>query len=96
MPPAAAVYRLRVVRHGVSPLIWRRLLVRGDTTIAELHAVLQTAFGWDGEHLHQFVIGGVEYGISYLGGPGFRDDAHRVRLAELGLGVEDDRRSHER
>jgi Plasmid pRiA4b ORF-3-like protein len=27
----------------------------------------------------------VEYGIAYVGGPGFRDDARRVRLGELGL-----------
>ena len=71
--------------NGVSPLIWRRLLVRADTTIADLHAVVQTAFGWDGEHLHRFVIHGVEYGISYVGGVGFRDDPHLVRLADLGL-----------
>ena len=74
-----------MVVRGVSPLIWRRLLVRADTTIAGLHAVVQTAFGWDGEHLHRFVIHGVEYGISYVGGVGFRDDPHQVSLADLGL-----------
>jgi Plasmid pRiA4b ORF-3-like protein len=84
-PGPATVYQLRAVVHGISPLIWRRLLVPTDTTIAELHTVLQTAFGWGGQHLHQFVIHGVPYGISYLGGVGFRDDAHRVRLADLGL-----------
>ena len=36
--PFPSVYQLRVVVHGVSPLIWRRLLVRADTTIAGLHA----------------------------------------------------------
>jgi hypothetical protein len=41
--------------------------------------------GWSGEHLHRFVIHGGEYGISYLGGVGFRDDPYRVRVAELGL-----------
>ena len=71
--------------HGVSPLIWRRLVVRADTTIAGLHAVVQTTFGWDGEHLHRFVIHGVEYGIGYAGGVGFRDDPNQVRLADLGL-----------
>jgi Plasmid pRiA4b ORF-3-like protein len=35
-------------------LIWWRLLVPGQTTIAQLHTILQTAFGWDGEHLHRF------------------------------------------
>jgi hypothetical protein len=79
------VYRLRVVIAGISPLIWRRLEVTASTTIAGLHAIVQTAFGWSGEHLHRFVIGGTEYGISYLGGPGFRDDAAQVRLAGLRL-----------
>ncbi len=79
------MYQLRVVLAGISPLIWRRLLVPATATIAELHDISRIAFGWGGAHLHRFVIQGVEYGISYLGGPGFRDDARRVRLAELGL-----------
>ncbi len=82
---AASVYQLRVVVAGVSPLIWRRLLVSATTTIADLHGVLQAAFGWSGQHLHRFAIHGREYGISYAGGPGFRDDAHRVALTDLGL-----------
>ena len=80
-----SVYRLRVVIAGISPLIWRRLEVAAGTTVAGLHAIVQAAFGWSGEHLHRFVIGGTEYGISYLGGPGFRDDAGQVRLADLRL-----------
>jgi hypothetical protein len=37
MPPAPrpSVYRLRVVVRGVNPLIWRRLLIPADTTIAD-------------------------------------------------------------
>ena len=79
------IYRLRVVIAGISPLIWRRLEVAASTTVAGLHAIVQTVLGWSGEHLHRFVIGGAEYGISYAGGPGFRDDARQVRLADLGL-----------
>ncbi len=82
---AASVYQFRVVVAGVSPLIWRRLLVPTTTTIADLHGVLQAAFGWSGQHLHRFAIHGREYGIGYVGGPGFRDDAHRVALTDLGL-----------
>ena len=84
-PASPTVYQLRVVVRGVSPLIWRRLLVPADATIAGLHAVVQAAFGWDGEHLHRFVIHGVAYGIGYVGGVGFRDDPHLVRLVDLGL-----------
>jgi hypothetical protein len=79
------VFRLRAVVTGISPLIWRRLEVAVGTTVAGLHAIVQAVFGWSGEHLHRFVIGGTEYGISYLGGPGFRDDARQVHLAGLGL-----------
>jgi hypothetical protein len=36
------VYQLRVVMVGISPLIWRRLLIPPDTTIAGLHALPAT------------------------------------------------------
>jgi hypothetical protein len=84
---APVVYQLRVVLRGISPLIWRRLLVPGDQTIADLHVVLQVALGWSDEHLNHFVIHGREYGISHLGGIGFRDDPQQVRLVDLGLRV---------
>ena len=38
-----AIYQLRVVRCGVSPLVWRRLLVVNETSLGELHEVLQNA-----------------------------------------------------
>jgi hypothetical protein len=83
--PLPSVYQLRVVVRGVSPLICRRLLIPADTTIADLHAVLQIAFGWTGTHLHRFVVQGREYGIAYPGGPSFDADPRRVRLGDLGL-----------
>ena len=60
--------QLRVVLREVSPLIWRRLLVRGDSSIANLHATLHLVLGWSDEHLHRFVIHGREYGGAHLGG----------------------------
>ena len=56
------VYQLRIVLRGISPLIWRRLLVRGDTTLAQLHLMLQLSFEWSNEHLHHFHIFGKDYG----------------------------------
>src|SRR5260370_41318309 len=87
-PPAGPfVCQLRVVLRGVSPLIWRRLLVRSDSSIADLHATLQLALGWSDEHLNRFVVHGREYGVAHPGGLGFRDDPHEVHLADLGLRV---------
>ena len=74
-----SVYRLRVVLRAISPLIWRRLLVPAEDSIADLHAALQIAFGWDGTHLHRFVIHGREYGSdSWL-------DPREVRLVRARL-----------
>jgi hypothetical protein len=32
-----SIYQLRIVLRGISPLIWRRLFVYSDTTLAQLH-----------------------------------------------------------
>jgi hypothetical protein len=79
------IYQFRVVLCGVSPLVWRRLLVASDTSIAELHEILQSAFDWSGEHLHRFLIHGADYGIRSLGGIVFREDARWVPLSRFGL-----------
>ena len=87
-PPAGPfIYQLRVVLRGVSPLIWRRLLVRSDSSIADLHVTLQLALGWSDEHLNRLVVHGREYGVAHPGGLGFRDDPDGVQLADLGLRV---------
>jgi hypothetical protein len=43
--PCYIVYLIKVMLLGVSPTIWRRLLVGSDTTIADLHFILQIAMG---------------------------------------------------
>lgn len=56
------IYQFRIVLRDISPLIWRRLLVRSDTTLAHLHRMLQILFAWSDEHLHHFHIFGKDYG----------------------------------
>ncbi len=60
----APVFQLKVTIKGIRPPIWRRLQVPGEATLADLHDILQTAFGWENAHLHQFVIGGAFFGVS--------------------------------
>ena len=48
----AAVYQFKIHLLGISPHIYRRVLVRGDTTLAELHHVFQVTMGWENWHLH--------------------------------------------
>src|ERR1700746_3643916 len=80
-----AIYQLRVVLCGVSSLVWRRLLMVSETSLGELHEMLQSAFGWSGEHLLRFLIHGVAYGIPQVGGIVFRQDARRVPLSHFRL-----------
>ncbi|MGI8494561.1 MAG: plasmid pRiA4b ORF-3 family protein [Pyrinomonadaceae bacterium] len=77
------IYQLRVALDGISPLIWRRLLVSGDYSIADLHFILQIAFDWDDWNLHRFFIHGKDYGIYHSGGMSFSDDPYQVKLADF-------------
>jgi Plasmid pRiA4b ORF-3-like protein len=62
------VYQFRVVVQGISPLIWRRLLVRNDMSLATLHAVLQVVFAWSDTYFHSFHIHAKAYGTPRLDG----------------------------
>jgi hypothetical protein len=64
-------------------LIWRRLLVPGYYSIADLHFILQIAFDWDDWNLHRFFIHGKDYGIYHSGGISFSDDPYQVKLADF-------------
>jgi hypothetical protein len=59
-----SIYQLRIVLRGISPLIWRRVLVHSHTPLAHLHTILQILFAWSDEHLHSFHIHGRDYGSS--------------------------------
>jgi hypothetical protein len=59
----ANVFQLKVTLRGIKPPIWRRVLVDGSATLDELHDVIQAAFGWWDSHLHEFRIGGRDYGV---------------------------------
>ena len=56
------IIQLKVRLLGISPMIWRRVLVPSSTTLRELHGILQVAMGWEGIHLFLFDIHAVQYG----------------------------------
>ena len=76
------IYQLKLEMLDVQPLIWRRLLVRGGITLAQLHEVIQVSMGWTNSHLHEFVVGAHIYSD-----PEFEIDEarseYRYRLARL-------------
>lgn len=50
-------YQIRVDLKGYKPPIWRRLLIPTGITYANLHEIMQIAFEWSDEHLHNFFVG---------------------------------------
>jgi hypothetical protein len=60
---ANAIVQVKVWLLGVSPMVWRRVLVHSDCTLRELHGVFQVAIGWEGIHLYQFCLRAARYGL---------------------------------
>lgn len=54
-------HQFKISLEGVEPPIWRRVLIPSDLTLLDLHFVIQTAMGWENEHLHDFMIGKQRY-----------------------------------
>jgi len=46
---------------NTKPPVWRRIQVAGDTSLGDLHYIVQAAMGWGNDHLHAFQVGNVEY-----------------------------------
>jgi hypothetical protein len=88
-PPEPNIHQLRAILLGISPIIWRRLLVKGHSTIADLHITLQIASGWSDDHLHRFLTHGKQYGVAHIDGITFRDDPRPIKLSDLGLRVKE-------
>ena len=77
------VYQIKVTLKGSKPPIWRRMQITSETTLVQLHRILQRVMGWAGSHLYQFVIGGIAYGDPSMLGELDAEDARTVTLAAL-------------
>lgn len=90
------VYQLKITLTGSTPPIWRRVQVRGNTSLSRLHAILQVAMGWTDSHLHEFVIRDTRYGMADMEWDPLErpKDERRVRLGQL-LTQEQDRFTYE-
>jgi len=71
----------------------RKLAIREDETLADLHQLIQLAFEWDDDHLYAFWRSGKFWDRQEVafGGPGFcqesGDRSARIRLDRLALEV---------
>lgn len=83
--PRNAIYHLKVHILNISPMIYRRFIIDGNTHLAQLHHLLQIILGWENQHLHLFHIWVVDYGIAYIGVNHFRDNPCEIFIGDLEL-----------
>jgi hypothetical protein len=78
---------LKITLRNVEPSIWRRIAVVDDLTLAQLHRVIQEAFGWEDCHLHEYEIGSARFGRPEFNESPFGDsgmlDERKSRLAAV-------------
>jgi hypothetical protein len=89
------IYRLRITLLDVRPPIWRRILIPGDATLAEVHETIQHAMGWTNSHLHEFDIRGRRYGMPDPDWDNGEVDEATVTLGELVDGGENFRYTYD-
>lgn len=77
-PPESPVYQFRISVCGVSPEIWRRIVIKEGTTLSQLSRIIDVLFDWSGDHLHRF-------SWSTPFGPGGELSKEEQSLASLGL-----------
>lgn len=82
--PLRHIYHLHVQLQGASPNPWRRLQVANTTTLAQLHRIVQAAFGWHQARTYRFCVASQCYGLPQ---PDVADDttmdARRYTLGQL-------------
>lgn len=78
-----AIYQIKITLKWSQPPIWRRLLVRADTTLDRLHGAIQLAMDWENCHSHQFITG-TKRDLTYYGEAGSDMlDEGRYTLADI-------------
>ena len=81
-----AIFQVKIALLDIEPAIWRRVLATADTTLDQLHEVIQAAFGWGNYHLHQYLIDGKIYALP---DPEYDDDLLPPRLDERAVPLRD-------
>ena len=97
MPPRSQPVCFRIELREVKPLVWRRVVVPHQWTLASLHSYLQWVVGWQDSHAHEFHVGSRVVApdwwireMEFDRGTAYCADERRVSVAavanELGVG----------
>jgi hypothetical protein len=80
--PLCRTYELQITLKGISPPIWRRLLITDTTPLSEVHSAIQASMDWTDSHLHHFVVGNARYGVPDVDDRDIKDE-RQMRLDQV-------------
>ena len=75
-------YQWRIQLRGISPPVWRRILIPMASTILDLHEAIQATLGCEDIHLNRFTIRGQHYGVAHDGGMSFSTRPDQLQLVD--------------
>ena len=80
----STIYQFHLTVAEISPLIWRRIWIRADQTLADLHYTIQITLDWTDSYLSHFHLRGENYCVYKPGGL-IMEEADEFSLQELKL-----------
>jgi hypothetical protein len=86
----APSYVLHISIAFSDPLIWRRVQVPGNFTLAQFHDIIQKSMGWRDSSMHQFMVGKISYEPTMKSNKpreSKRFDEHKYKLHTLEEGM---------
>ena len=78
----ATIYQLKITLDRSDPPIWRRVQIE-DCDLTTLHQVIQSAMGWENDHMHEFEIGKKKYVGNPMQETRDEDTGETTRLSEI-------------
>ncbi len=74
------IFQIKIIMEGITPKIWRRILVKDTISFHDLHNVIQLVMGWGNYHLYSFYAHKEEIGIP---DPDFRNELLNAKKIKL-------------
>ena len=62
--PTNDLVEVKVTLNEVDPPVWRKLIIRADSSLEELHLAIQKSMGWQNCHLYDFFVNYVDKKLS--------------------------------
>jgi len=82
-------FQFKIQIQGITPTVWRRLLVPENISFSKFHNIIQVAFGWENSHEYEFSPSGWNSSPSigshfenYFG-DGAEMDSNKVKLNDI-------------